>query len=49
MPAAPSSLTDPAIGQLLAAVQSLDGEQARLLPVLAAIPDPGRAVECCRH
>ena len=38
MPAAPSSLTGPAIGQLLAAAQALDGERARLLPVLAAVP-----------
>jgi predicted transposase YbfD/YdcC len=40
MPAAPSSLTDPAIGQLLTAAQALAGDRARLLPVLAAVPDP---------
>jgi predicted transposase YbfD/YdcC len=40
MPAAPSSLTDPAIGQLLSAARALDGDRARLLPVLAAVPDP---------
>src|ERR1700735_3471635 len=40
MPAAPSSLTDPAIGQLLTAARALSGERARLLPVLAAVPDP---------
>jgi DDE_Tnp_1-associated/Transposase DDE domain len=40
MPAAPSSLTDPAIGQLLAAAQVLGGDDARLLAVLAAVPDP---------
>ena len=43
MPAASSSPIDPAIGQLLAAAQSLDQERARLLPALAAVPDPGRA------
>jgi predicted transposase YbfD/YdcC len=48
MPAAPSSLTDPAIGQLLTAAQALDGEPARLLPVLAAVPDP-RARRGVRH
>jgi hypothetical protein len=48
MPAAPSSLIDPAIGQLLAAVQSLDRQPARLLPVLAAMPDP-RARRGIRH
>lgn len=37
MPAAPSSLTDPAIGQLLTAAQAVAGDGARLLPVLAAI------------
>ena len=47
MPAAPSSLTDPAIGQLLTAAQALDG-RARLLPVLAAVPDP-RARRGVRH
>jgi hypothetical protein len=40
MPAAPSSLTDPAIGQLLTAAQPLDCDRVRLLVVLAAIPDP---------
>ena len=40
MPAALSSMTDPAIGQLLTAAQALSGEWARLLPVLAAVPDP---------
>jgi hypothetical protein len=40
MPAAPSFLTDPAIGQLLSAARALDGDRAWLLPVLAAIPDP---------
>jgi predicted transposase YbfD/YdcC len=48
MPAASSSLTDPAIGQLLTVAQALDGERARLLPVLAAIPDP-RARRGVRH
>jgi predicted transposase YbfD/YdcC len=48
MPAAPSSLTDPSIGQLLTAAQALDGERARLLPVLAGIPDP-RARRGVRH
>src|SRR6516164_5491953 len=48
MPAAPSSPIDPAISQLLAAAQSLDREPARLLPVLAAIPDP-RARRGVRH
>jgi predicted transposase YbfD/YdcC len=40
MPATSSSPIDPAIGQLLAAAQSLDRERARLLPTLAAVPDP---------
>ena len=40
MPAAPSSLTDLAVGQLLAAAQSLGGGWALLLPALAAVPDP---------
>jgi predicted transposase YbfD/YdcC len=48
MPAAPSSLIDPAIGQLLAATPSLGQDRARLLPVLAAIPDP-RARRGIRH
>src|SRR5690242_990022 len=47
MPAAPSSLTDPAIDQLLTAAQALDG-RARLLAVLAAVPDP-RARRGVRH
>jgi hypothetical protein len=48
MPAASSSLIDPAIGQLLAAGQSLDPGRGRLLPVLAAVPDP-RARRGVRH
>src|ERR1700691_2602781 len=48
MPAAPSCLTDPAIGQLLTAVQARDGGRAGLLPVLAAVPDP-RARRGVRH
>jgi predicted transposase YbfD/YdcC len=48
MPAAPSSLTDPAIGQLLTAAQALGAERARLLAVLAAVPDP-RARRGVRH
>ncbi len=48
MPAASSSLIDPAVGQLLAAAQSLEKEPARLLPVLAAVPDP-RARRGVRH
>ena len=48
MPAAPSSLTDPAIGQLLTAAQALGAGRARLLPVLAAVPDP-RARRGVRH
>jgi predicted transposase YbfD/YdcC len=48
MPAAPSSLTDPAIGQLLTAAQALGGDRARLLPVLAGVPDP-RARRGIRH
>jgi hypothetical protein len=43
MPAAPSSLTDPAIGQLLTAARALDGDRAELLPVLAVrAVGPGR-------
>ena len=38
MPDASSSPIDPAIGQLLAAVQCPDPERGRLLPVLAAVP-----------
>jgi predicted transposase YbfD/YdcC len=48
MPAASSSPIDPAIGQLLAAAQSLDQQPGRLLPVLAAVPDP-RARRGVRH
>ena len=48
MPAASSSLINPAIGQLLAAVQSLDPDRPQLLPVLAAVPDP-RARRGVRH
>jgi hypothetical protein len=48
MPAAPSSLTDPAIGQLLTAARALGSDRARLLPVLAAVPDP-RARRGIRH
>ena len=48
MPAAPSSLTDPAIGQLLTAARALSGQRPRLLPALAAIPDP-RARRGVRH
>jgi predicted transposase YbfD/YdcC len=48
MPAASSSPMDPAIGQLLAAAQSLDREHPRLLPVLAEVPDP-RARRGVRH
>jgi DDE_Tnp_1-associated len=48
MPAASSSLTGPAIGQLLTAAQALGAERARLLAVLAAVPDP-RARRGVRH
>jgi predicted transposase YbfD/YdcC len=48
MPAASSSLISPAIDQLLAAAQSLDREHGRLLPVLAAVPDP-RSRRGVRH
>jgi predicted transposase YbfD/YdcC len=48
MPAAPSSLTGPAIGQLLTAVQVLGAGQSRLLQALAAVPDP-RARRGVRH
>jgi len=48
MPAASSSPIDPAIGQLIAAAQCADGEGGRLLPVLAAVPDP-RARRGVRH
>jgi hypothetical protein len=40
VPAASSSLIDPAIGQLVASVRGLHVEGGRLLPVLAAVPDP---------
>src|SRR5690242_9227821 len=40
MPAASSSPSNPAIGQLIAAARCLDEEGGRLLPVLAAVPDP---------
>jgi hypothetical protein len=40
MPAAPSSLTNLAIGQLLTAAQALRGGRERLLPARAAVPDP---------
>jgi DDE_Tnp_1-associated len=46
MPAASSSLTGPAIGQLLTAAQALGAERARLLPVLAAVPDPPGPPRC---
>ena len=48
MPAAPSSPIDPAIGQLLAAVQSVGCDRATVLPVLAAVADP-RARRGIRH
>jgi hypothetical protein len=48
MSAAPSSLTDPAIGRLLTAARTLGGDRARLLLVLAAVPDP-RARRRVRH
>ena len=48
LPAASSSLIDPAIGQLVAAGRCLDEERGRLLPVLAAVPDP-RARRGVRH
>lgn len=48
MPAASSSPIDPAIGQLLTAVLSVDPDRARLLPALAAVPDP-RARRGVRH
>ena len=48
MPAAPSSLTGPAIGQLRTAARALSGAQGRLLPVLAAVPGP-RARRGVRH
>jgi DDE_Tnp_1-associated len=48
MPAASSSPIAPAIGQLIAAAQCVDEEAGRLLPVLAAVPDP-RARRGVRH
>ncbi len=48
MPAAPSCLTDPAIGQLLTAAQAMGSDRAGLLPVLAAVPNP-RARRGVRH
>jgi predicted transposase YbfD/YdcC len=48
MPAAPSSLTDPAIGQLPTLAQAAGTYRKRLLPVLAAVPDP-RARRGVRH
>jgi predicted transposase YbfD/YdcC len=48
MPAASSSPIAPAIGQLAAAADCLDQEPARLLLVLAAVPDP-RARRGVRH
>ena len=49
MPAASSSPISPAIGQLIAAARCLDEEEGgRLLPVLAAVPDP-RARRGIRH
>lgn len=48
MPAAPSSLTDPAIGQLLTAARAVGGDRAWLLSALAAVPDP-RARRGVRH
>ena len=48
MPAAPSSLIDPSIGQLLTAAQVLGGGRPRLLQVLAAVPD-ARARRGVRH
>ena len=46
MSAAPSSLTDSAIGQLPGAAHALDGERARLLPVLAAVPVLAHVAGC---
>jgi hypothetical protein len=43
MPAARSSLTGPAIGQLLSGAQALGGDREGLLPVLAAVPTLARA------
>jgi len=48
MPAAPSSPAGPAIGQLLTAARAMGSDRARLLPVLAAVPDP-RARRGVRH
>ena len=41
-------LTGPTIGQLITAAQAVVGDRARLLPVLAAVPDP-RARRGVRH
>jgi predicted transposase YbfD/YdcC len=40
MPAAPSSLIDPAVGQLVAAARELGRDGAGILPLLMAFPDP---------
>jgi hypothetical protein len=48
MPAAPSSQTGPAIGQLLTAAQAVGSDRARLRTVPAAVPDP-RARRGVRH
>jgi hypothetical protein len=48
MPAAPSSLTDPALGQLITAARALGSDRGRLLPMLAGVPDP-RARRGVRH
>ena len=48
MPAVSSSPIDPAIGQLLAAVESVGSERATVLSVLAAVADP-RARRGIRH
>ena len=49
MPAAPASLTGPAMGQLLAAAQALSSEPGRLLAVLAVVPDPRARRGGVRH
>jgi len=49
MPAAPSSLTDPAIGHLLAAAQAVGSDRTQLLVlVLVVVPDP-QACHGVRH
>jgi len=48
MPAAPSSLTGPVIGQLLTAARAAGSGRAGLVQVLAAVPDP-RARRGVRH